>query len=187
MGRKKRQYREQRKLLTDRTIRGHCPIDVRQEIDIDIEIDSELPGQISCTEVTNNNLDKYIYRIIEKWNKSYDGVNKIKVIIPSSERYVKLQKLISMFSEEQISKAISNINESAYLTEKTNKFSINFDWFIEPNNFTNVLENYYKDHKTPNRKNSFNNFKGQSNNYSEEELNNIALNLRKSRSQNESN
>ena len=49
---KKRRYREQRKVLTDRTMSSNCLLDVRQEIekeidiDIDIDIEIEKEGEI---------------------------------------------------------------------------------------------------------------------------------------------
>lgn len=73
---KKRRYREQRKLLSDRTMSSTCLPDVRQEVEKDIDIELEKMGRWKKTMfplIFMENIKMFVYpmRNIKSWRISY--------------------------------------------------------------------------------------------------------------------
>lgn len=108
------------------------------EIEIDTEEEtSSLGSQI----LLSNNLKE---KIISEWNAL--PLTKIKGI--TSIRVKKLKTLLRNYSEEDILTAINNINESDFLKGINDTgWTIQFDWFLKPNNFIKVLEGNYQSSK----------------------------------------
>ena len=111
---------------------------------------------------------------IEKWNSL--GLNK--VISIKNQRLTHLKARIQEFSEEEVIKAIENINASSFLKGQNDRgWSIDFDWLLKPSNFIKVLENKYQDKKGVPNKNvnpktaGFINFEGR--NYTDNEYKNF--------------
>lgn len=81
-------------------------------------------------------------------------------INPGSKRCTSLIALLEQFGEEKVIQAVDKVKQSDFLQGKTDaRFSLNFDWFINPNNFVKVLEGKYDERhdKKPATKNN-NNF-----------------------------
>ena len=93
----------------------------------------------------NENIIKIDYNnFILFWNKKIE-----KTIIPkidglSDKRKKLLRSLFKEFSKEKFGEVLNIAIESDFLTGKTKDvFVINFDWFINKNNFIKVMEGNY--------------------------------------------
>ena len=102
-----------------------------------------------------------IQSIIDAWNQLEPyGIKMIYRINQGSKLYTSLIALIEQFGEEKVIQAVDKVKQSDFLQGKTDtRFSLNFDWFINPNNFVKVLEGKYDERhdKKPATKNN-NNF-----------------------------
>ena len=102
-----------------------------------------------------------IQSIIDAWNQLEPyGIKMIYRINPGSKRCTSLIALLEQFGEEKVIQAVDKVKQSEFLQGKTDaRFSLNFDWFINPNNFVKVLEGKYDERhdKKPATKNN-NNF-----------------------------
>lgn len=109
----------------------------------------------------------YVQRIIDKWN-SLNLTSKLTKITSGTIRYKMLKARVKQYGEDEVLKAIDEINNSKFLKGQTKDFEITFDWFIKPNNFIKVLEGNYKDNgiekKVPNGNYTSNNSKRFNNN-----------------------
>lgn len=83
--------------------------------------------------------------IIDAWNQLEPyGIKMIYRINQGSKRYTSLTELINQFGEEKVIDGIDKVKASEFLQGKTDaRFSLNFDWFIRPDNFEKVLEGKY--------------------------------------------
>lgn len=86
-----------------------------------------------------------IQSIIDAWNQLEPyGIKMIYRINPGSKRCTLLIALLEQFGEEKVIQAVDKVKQSDFLQGKTDtRFSLNFDWFINPNNFVKVLEGKY--------------------------------------------
>lgn len=102
-----------------------------------------------------------IQSIIDAWNQLEPyGIKMIYRINPGSKRCTSLIALLEQFGEEKVIQAVDKVKQSDFLQGKTDaRFSLNFDWFINLNNFVKVLEGKYDERhdKKPATKNN-NNF-----------------------------
>ena len=79
-------------------------------------------------------------------------------INPGSKRYTSLIALLEQFGEEKVIQAVDKVKQSDFLRGKTDtRFSLNFDWFINPNNFAKILDGKYDEKFKKQTKNN-NNF-----------------------------
>lgn len=100
-----------------------------------------------------------ISAIINAWNQLEPyGIKMIYRINQGSKRYTSLTKLINQFGEEKVIDGIDKVKASEFLQGKTDaRFSLNFDWFINPNNFAKILDGKYDEKFKKQMKNN-NNF-----------------------------
>lgn len=86
-----------------------------------------------------------IQSIIDAWNQLEPyGIKMIYRINQGSKRCTSLIALLEQFGEEKVIQAVDKVKQSEFLQGKTDtRFSLNFDWFINPNNFAKVLEGKY--------------------------------------------
>lgn len=92
-------------------------------------------------------VEKNINKIIEEWNKLDDNIPKLKSINFNTKRYKLSEKRLDEYGIDIILSAINKIKYSEFLkgySVKSN-FVINYDWFIESDNFVKVLEGNYSD------------------------------------------
>lgn len=83
-------------------------------------------------------------RTIEAWNAL--GLRPIKKLSPSSRRYQNLVERIEENGIDDVLQAIQKIWDSSYLQGKTEGGRmIELEWFVDPDNFSKVLEGYYDD------------------------------------------
>ena len=99
-------------------------------------------------EQQNNILSKgLLQRIMDKWNTV--STNKIKGIKPNTQRYSMLKERLKEYGENSVIEAIDNVGKSSFLKGRNNRnWTIDFDWFVRPNNFPKVLEGRYADKTT---------------------------------------
>ena len=98
-----------------------------------------------------------ISAIIDAWNQLEPyGIKMIYRINQGSKRYTSLTKLINQFEEEKVIDGIAKVKASEFLQGKTDaRFSLNFDWFINPDNFEKVLDGKYDEKfKKPTKNNN---------------------------------
>lgn len=83
-------------------------------------------------------------RTIEAWNDL--GLRPVKKLSPSSKRYQNLAERIEENGIDDVLQAIQKIRDSSYLQGKTEGGRmIELEWFVDPDNFSKVLEGYYDD------------------------------------------
>lgn len=99
-----------------------------------------------------------IQSIIDAWNQLEPyGIKMIYRINQGSKRCTSLIALLEQFGEEKVIQAVDKVKQSDFLQGKTDtRFSLNFDWFINPNNFVKVLEGKYDERhdKKPTKNNN---------------------------------
>lgn len=87
-----------------------------------------------------------IQAVLEKWNElcAY-GIPPVSRIGRESKRYERLVARINQYSVQDVLTAIDRIKNSDLLQGITsrNGWTVNFDWFVRPNNFPKVLEGNY--------------------------------------------
>ena len=98
-----------------------------------------------------------IQSIIDAWNQLEPyGIKMIYRIHPGSKRCTSLIALLEQFGEEKVIQAVDKVKQSDFLQGKTDiRFSLNFDWFINPDNFEKVLDGKYAEKfKKPTKNNN---------------------------------
>ena len=100
-----------------------------------------------------------IQSIIDAWNQLEPyGIKMIYRINQGSKRCTSLIALLEQFGEEKVIQAVDKVKQSDFLQGKTDaRFSLNFDWFINPNNFAKILDGKYDEKFKKQMKNN-NNF-----------------------------
>lgn len=80
--------------------------------------------------------------IIESWNLL--NLHQIKSLKTNTTRYKLLKARLQEYSIDEILTAIEHIKASPFLRGQNERgWTITFDWFIKPNNFTKVYEGNY--------------------------------------------
>ena len=98
-----------------------------------------------------------IQSIIDAWNQLEPyGIKMIYRINPGSKRCTSLIALLEQFGEEKVIQAVDKVKQSDFLQGKTDtRLSLNFDWFINPDNFEKVLDGKYAEKfKKPTKNNN---------------------------------
>lgn len=91
-----------------------------------------------------------VRRAVEKWNSLQSvGVEPVIRMQSGSKRYKMLVARIREYGIDAVLKAIDNVKNSKFLTGNVSDFTIDFEWFVKPNNFVKVLENKYKNRDAP--------------------------------------
>lgn len=96
-----------------------------------------------------------ILSIMNEWN-AIPGIQQVKKISPSTIRGKSLAKLIAEYDISDIFQAIHNISNSTFLLKGNDKWHLSFDWFIQIDNFSKVLNNQYADYKSGSAKSTRN-------------------------------
>ena len=84
--------------------------------------------------------------IVDLWNEVANqyGLNQVRLLKAGTTRYNMLKARIDEYSLEEILEAINNIKSSPFLQGKNDRgWTIDFEWFVRPNNFPKVLEGNY--------------------------------------------
>jgi hypothetical protein len=93
-----------------------------------------------------------VKRIIDAWNQleSY-GIKPVCRINKNSLRYRNLMARLREYGEDEVIQTIEKIKKSEFLQGKTGdgRFQVNFDWFVNPNNFVKILEGKYDESWKP--------------------------------------
>lgn len=98
-----------------------------------------------------------IQSIIDAWNQLEPyGIKMIYRINQGSKRCTSLIALLEQFGEEKVIQAVDKVKQSDFLQGKTDtRFSLNFDWFINPDNFEKILDGKYAEKfKKPTKNNN---------------------------------
>ena len=117
------------------------------DINTDINTDIIISGTENHEQQNNILSKELLQRIIDKWNTV--STNKIKGIKPNTQRYSMLKERLKEYGENSVIEAIDNVGKSSFLKGRNNRnWTIDFDWFVRPNNFPKVLEGRYADKTT---------------------------------------
>lgn len=143
---RKQNQRERQKIMIEQDMSRDMSRDVTQQNKIKNkkeDIDKEKDNKLIVSKDTICQTD--VRRVIEEWNKLQEvGINPIRDIKPSSKRYQLLKGRIREYGIDEVLNAINNVCNSDFLRGENNRgWMITFDWFVKPNNFTNVLEGNY--------------------------------------------
>lgn len=150
-------HRENQRLLKDNVdsnVTGNITVtdgnaiegDRDRDIDIDIERDRDRDINTISKDIVSST---FVLRIISEWN-SLDLTSKLTKINQGTNRYKMLKARVKQYGEDEIVKAITEVNKSKFLKGQAKDFEITFDWFIRPNNFLKVLEGNYRDKEDEN-------------------------------------
>lgn len=83
---------------------------------------------------------------IDKIKETWNSLNLSSIISIKNQRLKHTKARIKEVGEEEFIKAIESIKQSSFLQGKNDrKWTISYDWFINPNNFVKVLEGRYID------------------------------------------
>lgn len=84
-------------------------------------------------------------QILDEWKK-IEGIPVPRDL--TDKRVKEIRKLRESYEETEILEAIKNVGKSDFLTGKNNRgWTVNFDWFVNSNNFVKVLEGNYNNKK----------------------------------------
>lgn len=85
--------------------------------------------------------------IIKKWNGLGEKIPVVKAINKNTTRYQLFADRVSEYGFEKVVEAIDRIKDSQFLlgNSKKSDFVIKFDWFLDGDNFSKVLEGNYDD------------------------------------------
>lgn len=116
---------------------------------ISIEID-KIPDKENQS--INQTIEIDFEKIIDKWNAlaANYGVRPLRILGPTTERAKKLKSCIERFGPDSFDEIIKQIKQSDYLLGRTDRAnSIDFEWAVEIENYTKILEGYYKNIEKP--------------------------------------
>lgn len=91
--------------------------------------------------------DKDIELVILAWNHLQKTVPKIQAM--SKPRTEKLRRRIDENGIDKVLAAIEMVKQSSFLNGESGKWAATFDWFLEPSNFTKIIEGNYKNRAKP--------------------------------------
>jgi DNA-binding IscR family transcriptional regulator len=87
-----------------------------------------------------------VEEVIEAWNDTADRHDLPRIAEVSGERRCRVERLIAEHDFERWTKVITSIRQSGYLHGDNKRgWRITFDWMLEPENFTKILEGNYDD------------------------------------------
>lgn len=89
---------------------------------------------------------KLLNNIVEQWNTlSEYGIKKIQTIWPHGSQAKELVAVLNDFGLDSFEICISKIKNSEYLQGRTNnrKYPIDFNWLLDPENYSKVLQGKY--------------------------------------------
>jgi len=112
--------------------------DVEIETEIETENDTVSKDTVRQTDVR---------RALDEWNQLVEvGVKPVSRLNNDTNRYKMLLARIREYGIDEVLKAIQKIRCSKFLRGgSASGWTIDFDWFVRPNNFPKVLEGKYDD------------------------------------------
>ncbi len=89
-----------------------------------------------------------VQRVIDSWN-SLPGLSRITKIVSGTQRHDWLKVRIRDYGIDEVLRAIENVRNSPFLLGRSkSSWTIDFDWFVRPNNFPKVLDGNYLEDKS---------------------------------------
>lgn len=77
-----------------------------------------------------------VQRVVDAWN-TLPVVSRVTKLVPDSQRFKWLKARIRDYGIDEVLRAIDNVRNSPFLLgESKNGWTITFDWFVRPNNFS---------------------------------------------------
>lgn len=146
-----RRHREKKKLEEEKQLMLQCNDDetksnTEKEIELDIDIEKEIDKENNKGESEETLSVKDKNQVVDLWNEVANqyGLNQVRLLKAGTTRYNMLKARIDEYSLEEILEAINNIKSSPFLQGKNDRgWTIDFEWFVRPNNFPKVLEGNY--------------------------------------------
>ena len=171
--RKKREYRQGQ--IEDK--KGQCPPIVRQEIEIEKEIELEkdilntntLPQDAAepLPEEKNESAERINYQeIVDEYNSTCKSFPKVTALSDARKKAIKAR--LKIYSLDDFKKMFKLAEESDFLKGNNNRnWTATFDWMIKDSNMAKILDGNYNvktnqpnnGYSPPPKQNSFCNFK----------------------------
>lgn len=128
-----------------------------KEIELESDIDTELDKdkEVNDLRVSKDTIRQTdVRRIIDEWNTLEEfGIVPVKILTPKREKLLKSR--LRGNGVDNILVAIGNIRNSAFLQGQNNRaWTIDFTWFLKPENFAKVFEGQYSN-KSANKPQSY--------------------------------
>ena len=118
--------------------------DTDTDIDTDKDFDNDSEEIFSST--SNPVKSEDLQKIADRWNELPENVARLKSINRSGERWRLLRARIKENGVDGVLDAIDKVRQSSFLVGKNDRgWTVTFDWFIKPGNFSKVSEGNYKD------------------------------------------
>lgn len=127
-------------------------IEIEKEIEEDIEReDKVLSDDNTCQgeprqEDGDIPLKTKIQLVVDEWNKL--NIANIRVMSANSNRYKLLVARLQQYGVDSVIEAVRRIAKSKFLMYGSDKWRMDFEWFVKPNNFIKVFEGKYDDNDT---------------------------------------
>ena len=141
-------HRANQKLLESNVT---CNVTVTQsnatDIDIDKDIDKDIENNIHTATAVRIDYQHYV----DLYNSHCSSLPQVKTLNEKRKRLIK--RVVKEVSEDDLLTALNKANTNSFLRGDSGGWKANFDWLMNPDNITKVLEGNYDRGKTQNSTN----------------------------------
>lgn len=114
-----------------------------EEVEVDIDINKRISNDILRP-------TSEVERVVSEWNNLPEPIKKVKGLKPNTDRYKMLFARIKEYGIDDVLSAVRMVGESDFLRRGSdNGWTVDFGWFVRPNNFPKVLEGKYANKGNP--------------------------------------
>ena len=146
---RKQRQRERQKLLADMSQDSHVTVTQSHatEEDIDKDIDKEIENNIHTAKAVRIDYQHYV----DLYNSHCSSLPQVKTLNEKRKRLIK--RVAKEVSEDDLLTALNKANTNSFLRGDSGGWKANFDWLMNPDNITKVLEGNYDRGRTQNSTN----------------------------------
>ena len=114
----------------------------------EIEIEKDINNKRISNDILRPTSE--VERVVSEWNNLPEPIKKVKGLKPNTDRYKMLTARIKEYGIDDVLTAVRMVGESDFLRRGSdNGWTVDFGWFVRPNNFPKVLEGKYSNKGTP--------------------------------------
>ena len=121
------------------------------------DIKDNISNEILFSQTELGSSADVVNRIVNEWNtlEAY-GIKPVMSLRSGTNKYKMLKARIAEYGADVIIQAIDNVRHSDFLQGRTGKnpFSLDFEWFVRPNNFDKILNGKYNNPDHPAKTNT---------------------------------
>ena len=146
---RKQRQRERQKLLTDMSQDSHVTVTQGHatEEDKEEDIDKDIENNIHTATAARIDYQHYV----DLYNSHCSSLPQVKTLNEKRKRLIK--RVAKEISEDDLLTALNKANTNSFLRGDSGGWKANFDWLMNPDNTTKVLEGNYDRGKTQNSTN----------------------------------